>query len=452
MTSPSTTSPLLTEPPLRLLVRMASPSAAAFLVQAAVSMAETGFIARLGLVPLAAMALMLPALMLMQMLANGAIGGAVSSAVARALGRGDPAAAQALVWHALAIAVMAALAFGGLYAFWGRSLLEATGAPEAVVRAAHDYGHVLFLGLAPIWISALLTSVVRGTGDMQFPARLMIVGSLVQIPLSGGLMLGLAGLPALGLRGSAVAVILVATASSLVLVFRLLRGAGPVRLLAEACRLRLRYFADILRVGALAALSPVSTVLTVALLNTLIGRFGLETLAGYGIVARVEFLLVPMVFGIGAALTALVGTNMGAGQVARAERIGWTGGALAAGLAGSVGLVLALAPGLWTHLFTREPASLASGALYLHIVGPFFAFQGLGLALYFASQGAGAVLWPILATLLRFVICVGGAALVMRTPQPALAGVYACIAAGMAAYGAVTAAALWRGAWRRAPT
>lgn len=448
MTSPSTTSPLLTEPPLRLLVRMASPSAAAFLVQAAVSMAETGFIARLGLVPLAAMALMLPALMLMQMLANGAIGGAVSSAVARALGRGDPDAAQALVWHALAIAVAASLAFAGIFALWGRSLLEATGAADAVVGVAHDYGQVLFLGLAPIWISALLTSVVRGTGDMQFPARLMIVGSLVQIPLSGGLMLGLAGLPALGLRGSAVAVILVAIASSLVLVLRLLRGAGPVRLLAEACRLRLRYFTDILRVGALAALSPVSTVLTVALLNTLIGRFGLETLAGYGIVARVEFLLVPMVFGIGAALTALVGTNMGAGQVARAERIGWTGGALAAGLAGSVGLVLALAPGLWTYLFTREPASLASGALYLHIVGPAFAFQGLGLALYFASQGAGAVLWPILATLLRFGICVGGAALVMKAPQPALAGVYACIAAGMVAYGLVTAVALWRGAWR----
>ncbi|MCA3729041.1 MAG: MATE family efflux transporter, partial [Phenylobacterium sp.] len=86
---------------------------------------------------------------------------------------------------------------------------------------------------------------------------------------------------------------------------------------------------------------------------------------------------------------------------------------------------------------------------YLHIVGPVFAFQGLGLALYFASQGAGAVLWPIIATLLRLVICVGGAAMVMRSPQPSLAGVYACIAAGMVAYGALTAAALWRGAWRR---
>jgi putative MATE family efflux protein len=354
MTAAATASPLLSEPPFRLILRMASPSALAFLVQAGVSMAETGFIARLGLAPLAAMALMLPALMLMQMLANGAIGGAVSSAVARALGRGDRAAAGALIWHALAIAVLAAAVFAGIYAAFGRALLSATGAPAAVVDLAHGYGHVLFLGLAPIWVSALLTSVVRGTGDMQFPARLMIAGSLVQIPLSGALMLGVFGLPGLGLQGSAIAVIAVASVSCLVLVWRLRQPGRPVRLTLEGRKLRLAYFADILRVGALAALSPVSTVLTVALLNTLIGRFGVETLAGYGIVARVEFLLVPLVFGIGAALTALVGVNMGAGQVARAERIGWIGGASAAALAGIAGLVLAVAPGLWTDCSPRS--------------------------------------------------------------------------------------------------
>ena len=449
MTSSPAASPLLTDPPMRLLVRMAGPSALAFLVQAGVSMAEAGFIARLGLVPLAAIALMLPALMLMQMLANGALGGAVSSSVARALGRGDGAAANAFIWHALVIAGLASLVFGGLFASFGHALLVATGAPHSVVAEAHEYGAVLFLGVAPIWISAFLTSVVRGTGDMQFPARLMIISSLVQIPLSGALMLGGLGLPGLGLKGSAVAVILVSAGSSLVLVWRLLKPGQTIQLTLQACRLRLAYFADIFRVGALASLSPVSIVLTIAVLNTLIGRFGVETLAGYGVVARVEFLLVPLVFGIGAALTALVGVNMGAGQVARAERIGWMGGGAAAALAGAVGLVLALAPGLWTGLFTRDPASLSAGALYLHIVGPVFAFQGLGLALYFASQGAGAVLWPIIATLLRLVICVGGAAMVMRSPQPSLAGVYACIAAGMVAYGALTAAALWRGAWRR---
>jgi len=183
-------SPLLTAPPGRLLLRMASPSALAFLVQAGVTLAETAFVARLGLHALAAMALMLPALMLMQMLANGAIGGAVASAIARALGRGDRGAAAALLWHAIAIAVAAGLLFTVIYGLWGAALLARTGAPADVIALANAYGAILFAGTVPIWLSALLTAAVRGTGDMRFPARLMIVSSFVQVPLSGSLMLG----------------------------------------------------------------------------------------------------------------------------------------------------------------------------------------------------------------------------------------------------------------------
>lgn len=65
---------MLEAPPLPLLLRLAGPNATAFLVQASVSMAETWFVARLGIEPLAAIALMFPLLMLQQMLANGALG------------------------------------------------------------------------------------------------------------------------------------------------------------------------------------------------------------------------------------------------------------------------------------------------------------------------------------------------------------------------------------------
>jgi Na+-driven multidrug efflux pump len=90
---------MLAGAPLPLLLAMAAPNAVAFLVQASVSMAEVAFVARLGTEALAALALMFPGLMLMQMLANGAIGGAVSSAIARAMGAGDRARAEMLVWH-----------------------------------------------------------------------------------------------------------------------------------------------------------------------------------------------------------------------------------------------------------------------------------------------------------------------------------------------------------------
>jgi putative MATE family efflux protein len=440
---------ILEAPPFPLLVRMASPNALGFLVQASVSIAEIGFIARLGAVSLAGLALMFPGLMLMQMLANGAMGGAVSSAVARALGAGDHDRADALVWHALVIALVAGLGFLVIWLLFGEGMLGLLGASDEVERVAADYGVIVFGGAVVIWTTALLSSVFRGMGNMRFPAALMVLSAVVQVPLAGTLILGWFGMPAFGVQGAAIAVVAVAALSALILVLRLTRGAVDVRLRLRRLELHRRLFADIFRVGALASLSPVFVVATIMSITALVSGFGVAALAGYGIVSRLEFLLVPLVFGIGVAMTSMVGVNMGAGNVRRAEQIGWAGGLFAAALTGVVGLVLALAPGLWLGFFTDDPETWAAGEWYLRIVGPFFAFQGLGLSLYFASQGAGTVVWPVAATVLRFVVSVGGAAIGVYVFDQGLPFIYGCLAVGMLLYGTITAGAIKLGAWRR---
>lgn len=446
------TEQILEGPELPLLLRLAAPNAVAFLVQASVSMAELGFVAQLGTVPLAALALVFPGLMLMQMLANGAVGGAVASAVARALGAGDQNRADALVWHALVIAVLAGLAFALAYFLAGPALLGVMGASPAVQAAAGDYAAVVFGAAVLIWITALASALLRGTGDMRFPASLMVLGAAIQVPLAGTFILGWFGMPALGLHGAAAAVVAVAAVNGALLLIRLTNGRARVALRVRHCRLQAATFADIFRVGLPATLSPLVTVATVMAVNALVAGFGAAALAGYGIAARLEFLLVPLAFGLGTAMTSMVGINAGAGQLDRAERIGWLGGFTAAGLTGTIGLALALAPGLWLDLFTDHPPSWAAGALYLQLVGPAFAFQGLGLALYFASQGAGTVAWPVLATLLRFVVGVGGAAAGVVLFQADLVWVYGCLAVGMILFGVVTAEAIRRGAWRHSGT
>src|SRR5262249_60139536 len=122
---------------------------------------------------------------------------------------------------------------------------------------------------------------------------------------------------------------------------------------------------------------------------------------------RGVFLLLPLVFGRGGPLVALVGTNMGAGQRARAMRVAWIGGAIAAGLTEMIGLAAAAAPRAWLALFDTDPAMLDAGTRYLHAVGPFYGLFGLGMALYFASQGAGRLLWPLLANLERLAVAAG---------------------------------------------
>ncbi|SET83183.1 MATE family efflux transporter [Marinobacter segnicrescens] len=444
------TEQMLSRPALPLILAMAAPNAIAFLVQGTVSMTEVWFIGHLGTAALAAIALMFPGLMLMQMLANGAIGGALSSSVARALGRGRKDQAEALIWHGIVIAVAAGGLFWLLWWLGGAALLHKLDVTPAVIDDALLYGHILFGGSVALWLMGIIAAVYRGMGEMRFPAVVMVLGAFIQIPLSGALILGWAGLPQLGVAGAAVSVVVTMGLMAAVLLGRLTGSSQVLRLHLSRFALQRALFADIFRVGALASLSPVLTVLAIAAVNVIVSGFGASALAGYGIAARLEFLLIPMVFGIGAAMTAIVGTNVGAGRVARAEQVGWTGGALAAGLTGSIGLLLAVAPGLWVGLFTDDPETFSAGARFLQIVGPVFLFQGLGLALYFGSQGAGFIQWPVFAALVRFVVAIGGASLAAYGFGLGLDAVYACIAAGMLLFGAITASALRLGAWRRA--
>ena len=439
---------MLAAPLLPLLLRMATPSAVAFFLQSFVSMAEVAFVSRLGTEPLAALALIFPGLMLMQMLSNGAIGGAVASSVARAIGGGDQAHADNILWHALAIAMLAGAAFFLAFIVLGKTLIIATGVSAAVAQAANDYGSILFAGSTIIWIMALLSAVYRGTGDIKTPSAVMAVGAIVQVPLSGALILGWFKLPAMGLQGSVIALVIVSLFSSVFLLISLLRHHTVLRPRLATARLQSYVFADIFKVGALASLSPILTVAIVFFTNILVGRFGASALAGYGIVARVEFLLIPLVFGIGAALTALVGVNMGAGQRRRAVRIAWLGGCVSAGLTGAVGLVFAVSPGLLLDWFTSDPATWEAGRQYLVIVGPAFAFQGIGFALYFAAQGGGNVVLPVTGTFLRFLIATVAGYIGIHYLDFGLRYLFACLSAAMVAYGLVTMSSLPLG-WGR---
>jgi Na+-driven multidrug efflux pump len=168
--------------------------------------------------------------------------------------------------------------------------------------------------------------------------------------------------------------------------------------------------------------------------------------AGYGTGARLEYLLIPLVFGLGAPMVAMVGTNIGAGQRQRALRIALTGGALAFAITEGVGVAAAIWPQAWLGLFGHDAQMLATGSTYLRCVGPAYGFFGLGLSLYFASQGAGRLLWPLLAGLLRLLIAVGGGALMLAWTG-SLTWTFAALALALVVYGATVATAIARGVW-----
>lgn len=442
------TKTMLTAAQGTLLIRMATPNALAFLIQSSVSMAEVWFIGWLGTVSLAAIALAFPLLMLIQTMAGGAVGGAVTSAIACAIGARDMARAEKLVWHSLALALIGFLFFLLMYLVFGELLLVFLGGQCAILEQSQTFCLILFSGGLFLWLMSIVGAIFRGMGDMKFPAVLMIMSAFIQVPLSGALVLGGLGLPQLGIAGAAVSAIVSSILVSILMLIRLIWGSQSLKLHWAAFGFSKALFQDILKVAIPASLSPILTVTTISSLTAIVGRFGESALAGYGIGSRIEFLMIPLVFGLGAAMTSLVGINVCADNIARAERIGWIGSSLAAALSGSVGIFLALFPNLWIPAFTTDPATFEAAKLYIQIVGPCFAFQGLGLSLYFASQGAGTVTWPIIGTIVRVVVAVVGALYLAFELELGLQGVYFA-AAGMILFGCIIAIALKLGMWRR---
>lgn len=439
---------LLTAPPFGLLMRLAAPNSIAFLIQSGVSLTEVWFIGKLGTTSLATIALVFPLLMLTQMMSGGALGGGVASSVARAVGAGDHERAERLVWHAIAYATAGAVLFLILFLLAGEQFLGFLGGKGNVLSQASLYCLVLFTGGIFIWLLGVLGAVFRGMGNMQFPARIMVLGAFLQVPLSGTLILGAFGAPQLGVVGAAVSAVVASLVTSGLMIYKLSLGGMPVNLTRAACTFSRDLFADISKVTVPASLSPLLTVATIISLTAIVGSFGEQALAGYGIGSRIEFLMVPLIFGLGAAMMALVGMAIGATNVARAEHVGWIGGAAAGAMAGIIGVTLAMTTDSWIPLFSTDEAIHASAKSYIQIVGPYFAFQGLGLSLYFAAQGAGFMFWPVFATCVRIVLAIGGALLLAFTFELGLNGVYHAAGLAMAMYGVIIAGSLKLGAWR----
>ena len=425
---------LLSAPIVPTLARLSAPGVLLVLFQSMVSVGDTYFVGRLGTEPLAALALVFPLIMLLQMTSAGAMGGGVSSAIARALGSGNAPLARRLVVHALVIAAGMGVVFTALILLFGPDLYRLLGGEGETLGHALRYSSIVFGGAIAVWMANTLSSVLRGSGNMLTPALALIAAALIHLPLSAMLV------SRIGIAGAGIAYITTFTLAALVMAVIVWRSS--LRPQQDDWQLEWRLFHEILRVGAISVLNAMQTVLTAVIITGFVGRYGAAALAGYGVGLRLELLQIPLVFAVGQALVVLVGTHVGAARAARAKQIAWVGAGFAASISLTIGITVSVFPLAWVGLFSADAAVLESGSRYLRTVAPFYPLLGAGIALYFASQGAGRVLRPVLAGTVRLAMVVAGGLLAVS-----LHGVFMVIAAAMIAFGMLTIWFVARANW-----
>src|SRR5215213_9976939 len=384
---------LVDGPILRTLLWLAWPNVIALSAGTCVVIAETSYIGRLGVESLAGMALVFPFVILTMTMSGGAMGGGVASAIARALGAGDSDRASTLAGHALLIGIFFGLAFMLFMLIFGERLLEMLGGRGNVLTYAIGYVQIFFGGAVLPWLMNTLAGILRGTGNMKLPSLLILCSAVCQIILGGTLGLGLGPIPQFGMRGVAAGSLIAYLISISVMGWYLFSGRGRVIPKIRGLRIQWSMFVDMLKVG---------------IFTHMLAQFGTEVLAGYGIGARLEFMLTSIAFAVGIASVPMVGMAIGADRVARARRIALVAGCVAFVSVGLVATVIAIFPDLWVDIFTRDPGVRAASRQYLSIAAPMYAFIGLSISMYFSSQGAAKVLGPVLAQTARLVFVAGG--------------------------------------------
>ncbi len=444
---------LLEGPIAATLLRLAAPNLVVNIVLIAVTATvDAYFVAQLGSSALAGLSLVFPLIMLLQQVSNSSMGGAVASAVARAIGAGRHADASALVAHAVVIAAVMAAIFTGVLLLGGSVIYSWMGGKDATLAAAVEYSNAIFAGALAYWVLSTLTSVVRGAGQAAILAIVYIAAELLHIALVPILVFGFGPVPALGISGAGIATVASFAASSAFLAWYIASGRTAIRLSLRGVQLSRRLFVEILRVGAPMSLQPLLYNFALAVLTGFVATLGAMELAGFGVAVRLEYLVYPLAFSLGAGLLGMVGTNIGAGKRERAVRIAWTGAAIAAAVTAAIGLLGAFAPGPWTFLFSVTPEVHATAARYMAIIGLAFPFLGAGLTLATSFQAAGRPFWPLVGVTSRVLVVVLGGWLATHVFGTDLTGLAIIAASGLVVYGASLATAFRAGAWKGSTT
>jgi putative MATE family efflux protein len=439
-----TLSHLLHGPILPTLIRLALPTVAVLLMTTVLSVAETYFVSSQGINAIAAASLVVPIMMLMTMVSNGGIGGGVSSSIARARGAGRHDDAESLVWHTLVIALVGGTLFMLLAWAFGRWIYQTMGGTGESLELAIVYSNILFAGAIPFWILMLMQSALRGAGNVKVPALIMCGGVVVGLIISPALIIGWLGMPRMGVAGAGVAQV-VCNLGSLAVVLVYMRSPRS-NLHLRPHPLRKDHFASILGIGLISTINAIMATLSISALTAAAGAFGVAAIAGYGIASRLDMLLIPVMFGFGTAAITLVGTNIGAGKVARARRAALVNALFVAAIVEALGVLVALMPNLWVGLFTDSPEVLAVAGHYLRLVAPLYGFMAINAELYFAGQGARRIGWPLTAGAIRFAFAVV-AGLSVVVWHGSLEMAFLLVAAGAIASGLISLFGFWRVSW-----
>jgi putative MATE family efflux protein len=328
---------------------------------------DTYFLGKLGARELAVMSFTYPVITFVMSIAFGLNIGA-TAAIARAVGGGDPSVVRRLATHAMALAVVVVAVLSTVGILFQAPIFRALGAKEDIISHVSSYMTIWFGGVVFLVVPMVGNGAMNATGDSKTPAKIMATFAVLNLVFDPLLIFGAGPIPALGLRGAAIASVLARFITSCISLWVLGVRMRVLELHVPTVAELLASWKRILSVGFPAAITNALTPISTGILTAFIAHHGSDTVAAYGLGSRLDGLLLIPAMALSMALTPFIGQNWGAHRIDRvaealrlSERVVIVWGAL-------VWVLMLFVRERIARVFTSDPEVVALASEYLFYI------------------------------------------------------------------------------------
>jgi len=386
---------ILNGPALSTMAKIGLPAVLSSVVFTMYNLADAMWLGRLpetGAAALAGIQISWPFIWAILSFVTGFGGAAVTALVAQHLGAGQPREANYAMNQLFTVSVISGFVLGAagyLLTPWIVSLLI----PDVSVAAeASKYLKVIFLGMPTMMLPGLFFQTLSATGDTVTPLLINGGGTVLNVFLDAGLILGWGPFPQMGILGAAIATVTAQGVATIVFILLFRRGIGGLHLDRQAFRPRWSWMWKALRIGAPSGFGSSLMALGFMVLMLLIGRLDNAkfALAGYGAADRLFGLLFIATNGLGIGLTTMIGQALGAGLKDRARELMRKGvSALFAILVLETVVIYFARTPLVSFFLPYEPEAIREGTRFIQLFAAGMPLLGVFFAAEAVYRGSG---------------------------------------------------------------
>lgn len=281
--------------------------------------------------------------------------------------------------------------------------LELIGIPAEVREDAVIYGRIFALGFPIFGLMDSVLSIYSAAGDTLTIMKIRLIGVSINIVLDPIMIFGLFGFPALGIAGAAIATLLSDLVSGMIsLALLSSRGVKGERLKKDDLKLDFSLLRKFFKIGLPISISSLSDAAGFTVLTGIISLMGSSALAAWGVGDRPFSLLEILVGSILAALSTIIGQNLGAENFGKAKEAAYKAILLATGIT-SVGVftLIALRYEVARLFIPSDPEVIQHASDFILLMGPSIVFFTMLRAAYSVAQGSGHTKPVMYITILR---------------------------------------------------